>query len=100
MEAKKPETVYDDIVAYIKKQGGEPSGWYVGIASDWGDRLFNQHNVPREGYLWIARQCYTSDAARKVERALLNHGCDGGGGGGDETTVYVYAYLKGSLTDP
>jgi hypothetical protein len=100
MEAQKPETVYDNIVAHIKKQGGEPSGWYTGIASDWEDRLFNQHNVPRKDYWRIAKQCYTSDEARKVERALLNYGCDGGPSGGDETTVYVYAYLKGSMTQP
>ena len=100
MEAQKPETVYDNIVAHIKKQGGEPSGWYAGIASDWEDRLFNQHNIPRKDYWRTTEQCYTSDDARKVERALLNYGCDGGGGGGDETTVYVYAYLKGEMTDP
>jgi len=27
-------------------------------------------------------------------------GCDGGVGGGDETTVYVYTYLKGAMTNP
>ena len=99
----KPETaqeVYNEIVDHIKKRGGAYSSWYCGIASDWEDRVFNQHQVPRQNHWWIAHQCYDNESARNVETSLLKLGCDGGAGGGDNTTVYVYAYLKGSMTNP
>ena len=100
MEPQKVQQVYEEIVAHIKKQGGEYSSWYCGIASDWEARLFDDHNVPRKDYWRAACKCYDYDDAKKVEDALLKLGCDGGRGGGDETTVYVYAYLKGTMTNP
>jgi hypothetical protein len=100
MEAQDTQQVYNEILAQIKKQGGKYSSWYCGIASDWEDRLFNDHQVPRKEYWWIVCQCYNNDDARTVERALIELGCDGALGGGDVTTVYVYAYLKGTMTNP
>ena len=100
MKPQEAQQVYDEIVAHIKKQGGIYSNWYCGITSDWEDRLFNDHQVPRKDYWYIARQCYNDNDARIVESALLRFGCDGGAGGGDQTTVYVYAYLKGTMTTP
>ena len=50
MEAQDVQQVYDEIVAHIKKQGGAYSKWYCGIASDWEDCLFNEHQVPRKDH--------------------------------------------------
>jgi len=100
MKAQKAQDVYDSIVAYIKEHGGAYSDWYAGIASDWRERLVVDHNVAREHRWWIARQCHTHTAARNVEDALIELGCDGAPGGGDEDTIYVYAYLKGAVTKP
>lgn len=101
MEAKNKQQVYDDIVAHIKEQGGAHSTWYCGITHDWENRLFVEHKVPQEtDYWYIARQCHSNNSAREVEDALHEWGCDGGPSGGDEATVYVYAYLKGTKTDP
>ena len=100
MKPQIAKEVYDEIVAHIEKRGDAHSSWYCGIASDWEDRLFNEHQVPRKDYWWIARQCYDNESARNVEKALLELGCDGAAGGGDDTTVYVYAYLKGTMTNP
>ncbi len=101
MEAKEEGQVYDEIVAHIQKQGGAYSTWYCGIASDWVSRLFDEHKVPRkENYWYIARQCHNDNDARAVESALVTLGCDGGTGGGDQTSIFVYAYLKGTMTDP
>ncbi len=94
------QQAYDDIVAHIKKQGGTAKDWYAGIAADIEERLFSEHNVSRENAWWIHRACTTNTAARNVEKALLDYGCDGGEGGGDESTDKVYAYLKTSTTDP
>lgn len=101
MEAKGAQQVYDEIVAHINSQGGAYSDWYCGITSDWVSRLFDEHKVPRnENYWYIARPCYNDNDARAVESALVKLGCDGGAGGGDQTSVYVYAYLKGTMTNP
>ena len=100
MEPQDKEQALDEIKAYINKQGGEYSAWYCGIASDWADRLFDEHKVPTKDHWYIARQCHNNEDARTVETALVKLGCDGGPGGGDETTVYVYAYLKGTMTKP
>ena len=100
MEPQAAQEVYDEIVAYIKKRGGTYPQWYCGIAADWEDRLFNEHQVPREGLPWIALQCHNNGSARNTESALHDLRCDGGPGGGDETTVYVYAYRKDTMTEP
>ncbi len=100
MNPQSAKTVYDEIEAHMNKQGGPYSAWYCGIASDWRDRLFNDHQVPRKDHWYIARQCNDDTDARNVEQALLKLGCEGGGGGGDRTTVSVYAYLKSRETNP
>lgn len=91
MNADTAQNVYSQIVAHI---GSNFAGWYAGIASNWEDRLFSDHAVPRQGCGYIARRCLTDDDARAVEQALLKLGCDGGPSGGDRTTVFVYAYKK------
>ena len=96
------QQAYDEIVAYIKEKGGAYSQWYCGIAADWEDRLFTGHQIPGKAYQWwiVPGKCVSNAAARKAEDALHELGCDGAPGGGDETTVYVYAYLKGTTTNP
>ena len=100
MEAQPAQAAYDAVLQQIHRQGGRYSSWYCGIASDWADRLFNDHKVTRKGHWYIARQCFNDSDARSVERALLELGCKGGGGGGDRSTVFVYAYLMGPGTNP
>jgi len=92
--------VYEEILAHINKLSGSYPDWYCDIASNWVNRLLIEHKVPKEGHPYIARQCYTVDDARAVENALHELGCDGASGGGDKTSVYVYAYLKGTMTKP
>ena len=100
MKPQTTQAVYNEIVAYMKLNDGKYSNWYCGIASDLVGRLFEDHQVPKEGHPCIGRQCYTDDDARAVENALLELSCDGALGGGDENSLYVYAYLKGSMTNP
>ena len=94
------QQAYDEIIAYIAKQGGAYSTWYCGITSNIESRLFGDHNVPRQDYWFIASDCGNSASARAVEKALLVLGCDGGGGGGDANSRFVYAYLKTYITNP
>lgn len=85
-------TIASEIDAYIKQHGGGYPAWYVGIAADPRERLFTDHKVREHGDAWIYRDAGSEAAARAVERAFLNVGCQGGGGGGDNDTHYVYAY--------
>ena len=98
--ANTAQEAYDEILAHIQKQGGSFSGWYCGITENIKDRLFGDHNVPEKDHWYAFRECINSAATRSVEKALLDLGCDGGPGGGDDDAIYVYAYLKTSVTDP
>ncbi len=81
-----------EIAAYIRRNGGGYSAWYVGIAANPRDRLFVDHSVTEKGGWWIHCDCGNDAAARRVENAFLNAGCQGGAGGGDRDTRFVYAY--------
>ncbi len=87
-------TIANDIKAHADKEGGGYSSWYCGIASDPDQRLFNDHNVPKENAWWIKRNDENEQSARDTEEYLLNLGFGGGTGGGDYTTIHVYAYKK------
>ena len=97
--AKLKETIKTEIRNHIKECGGSYSDWYVGIASDPKDRLFNEHNVDRENGAWIHRECESSSIAREIEEYFIGLGTDGGSGGGDYTTKFVYAYKKTASTN-
>lgn len=94
--------IITDIDAYMQKfPAVRNSGWYVGIAADAEERLFTDHKVKKEGGGgWIYRKADSAAVARQVEKAYHDSGHDGGPGGGDNSTVYVYAYVKTSTTDP
>ena len=102
MATNTAQHAYDEIVAFIKSKGGAYSEWYCGIASNWEERLFSDHQIPSKAYKWwiVSDPCSNDTAARNAEKALQELGCDGEPGGGDETTIYVYAYLKGDMTKP
>lgn len=91
---------YDVILVHIKKQGRPFSSWYCGITENIQNRLFGDHKVPKKNHWYAYKQCINSNAARSVEKAFIDQGCDGGTGGGDEDADYVYAYLKTSVTEP
>lgn len=87
-----------EIKAYVEECGGTKTQWYVGIATDARDRLFNDHNVNEDNDYWIYRIASSDTISRRVEKHFLDLGYDGGDGGGDENTKSVYAYRKTSNT--
>jgi hypothetical protein len=99
--AQSKQEIINDIKNHIGQDGGAYRAWYVGIARDARDRLFNGHGVHQRADAWIYRQASSSDAARDVEDYLVNTlGTDGGPGGGDSSTDMVYAYKKSPRTNP
>ncbi len=88
-------SVIHDIVHYICRTNTPPTEWYVGITEDVKVRLFKGHGVNKERDYWIYRECFTADAARRVERYFItNYQTDGGSGGGSDASRFVYAYKK------
>lgn len=96
---KSKAVIKQEIRDHIKSRGGGYSDWYVGIASNPRERLFDDHSVDQQNGRWIYRECESSAAAREVEEYFVNTlGTDGGSGGGDQSTRSVYAYKKTSYT--
>jgi hypothetical protein len=87
------ETIFGNINNKMNASGVRFAGWYVGIAADPEDRMFNEHNVSRTGGTWIICRAFNDAQARKIEKAYHDAGCKGAGGGGDEKTVFIYAYV-------
>ena len=94
-------TVTRKIEEYVNDNGGSYSDWYIGVTNNPMVGLFNTHNVDKRKDGWIHTPTSSDKVSRAVEnRFLKTHGTDGGPGGGDETSVFVYAYLKGPGTNP
>jgi len=99
--AKDEKTILQEIVSHIKKEGGSFSSWYSGITSDVKSRLHGDHNVPEKDHWFITREASSNQAARRIEKTLIEqYGTDGGPGGGDTNSTMVYSYKKTSITDP
>lgn len=98
MTTKTAQSIYDEMVAHIEKEGGLASTWYAGITGDIEQRLFSDHNVPKRDHWYIYREASSAKSARSIESALIRYGCDGGSGGGDDDSVCVYAYKKTGTT--
>lgn len=86
--------IVDEIVNYIKNSCNAVyySDFYVGIAEDPRNRLFNQHNVNEDRGCWIMREGININHSRSAEKILINRGMKGGDGGGSDKSVWVYCY--------
>lgn len=85
--------IIKEIDEYIQKEGSPYGRWYVGIASDPQNRLFQDHNVSKENGWWIYQKASSDTDARAIEKFFLEQkGTQGGPGGGDSSTCFVYAY--------
>ena len=93
------EVIIATLDNYIVKWDTTYSNWYVGIASDPKDRLFNDHNVNEKPGIWIFQECENDSVARDIEKYFVDTmKTKGGSGGGDEDSIYVYAYKITSTT--
>ena len=88
------QQLMEKIENYIEKNGGvfKDYGWYAGITNDAERRLFTEHKVNKKDGAWIYGTAESFAAAREVEDALLEQGCQGGRGGGNVDSRVVYAY--------
>ena len=98
MAGKNSDEILRAIIAHIKKQGGAFGDWYAGVTGSIENRLFGDHNVPRQDYWRIYDEAFNAADARYVEDRLLEMGCKGGSGGGDASAKFIYAYLISGVT--
>lgn len=98
--AESKQAIIDAIKNLIKNNGGNYSEFYVGIAKDPEDRLFNYHDVDKASGIYDYWEAYDDESAREVEKYCIDTlGTKGGGGGGDENSDNVYAYKITPDTD-
>ena len=87
------EVLVKDFEEFFAKHGRYYSEFYVGIAADPKDTLFNRHSVNEKRDAWIhSNNALLSSTVRDIEQLFLARGAKGGPGGGDSSTRYVYAY--------
>ena len=94
MEPKSFKQITYEIDVFIDKYEFASSEWYVGIAADPEDRLFNHHQVDREKSTWIYKLADSPETANQVKRAYIKEGLDGDRNDGDDNNAYVYTFVK------
>jgi hypothetical protein len=88
---------------YACKSQHEPktlfADWYVGVARNPRERLFNHHGVNEAAGDWAFEEAETAKAARRIATSFHDGaGCDGELGVPDPEALSVYIYLKTSDT--
>ena len=81
------------ITVHINAHDPEYGHWYIGIAKDPNQRLFQQHSVDKTRGDFLVIETSSDEIAREVESyfTTISH-IQGGPGGGDENSKYVYIY--------
>lgn len=95
------ETIITAIMDYMNSHcpNGTPyKKFYIGIAKDARDRLFNGHGVDKDNDPWIYDTASSDKVAREIEKHFIDLDFDGGSGGGDEDSKMVYCFLQNSHT--
>jgi len=91
------KTIVKEMIDKIDKNGGTPSEWYTGIATNPKERL-EQHKALDSK--WIYDNAGSNDVARKIEDHMTKVvKTKGGGGGGDKNSTSVYCYKITATTD-
>jgi len=88
--------IVNDIVNHIGSDN-KPN-WYVGIATNPRNRLFDDHCVDQAHGAWIYRDASSEADARDTEAYLLEEYSFRGDVGGGNRPTYVYAYKITSYT--
>ena len=84
-------SIENEIDGCIVKCGKGYREWYVGVAANPDERLFQLHNVSQDGGAWIYRDAGSESMARTIEAIFHKKGCKGGPGTAD-SPHFVYAY--------
>ena len=96
------QQIKHEILAYIYELGGDFFNYYVGIAKDPEQALFETHKVDKTKDPWLYRQALSNTAARTIQDYFSNRlRVDGTLViNGNEDTDWVYVYEKSERTNP
>ena len=91
-----------EILAYIYELGGYFCDYYVGIAENPEEALFETHRVDKTKDPWLYRQALSYTAAHTIRDYFLNRLRVNGTLliNGNERTDWVYVYKKSEGTRP
>lgn len=90
-------TVEQEIDSLIQNSGGNYREWYVGLAINPRQELFDAHHVSEKSGIWIYKDAGREIAARDIEAIFLKKGCKGGTVKKDSSRfVYVYKMIRTS----
>jgi len=91
-----------EVLAYIKEFGAQFGEWYVGIADDPKQALFEDHRVDPENGIWLYRQAVSFAACLTIQRYFTETlGTDGiPPETGTEQTDCIYLFRKSETTVP
>ena len=92
MQSLAAQQIVEEMNAHMTQSGIPIDRWYVGVATDWQQRLFGTHRLPQPYQWFICRNALNSREAQAIALAYHKAGSRGHLGTGDETEVYVYAY--------
>ena len=84
-------SIETEIDVCITKCGKGYREWYVGVAANPDERLFQGHNVSQDGGAWIYRDAGSVSGAKIIEAIFHKKGCKGAAGNTDRSH-FVYAY--------
>lgn len=89
------------IKSHVRKRGGLPGKWFIGVSSVPRSTLFDSHSVRRQGDYWILIHATSSKVARKVKAFLAKRlGMAAETVTGEKMADFVYAYRKSAHTAP
>ena len=85
---------------HVKKRGGTPSKWFVGVSAEPRKTLFEMHAVRQKGDNWVLARARSAAIAQKVKLFLTTKAgmtvISEPVGNGD--FVFVYVFKKNSLS--
>ncbi|MCI0497156.1 MAG: hypothetical protein L0Z54_02545 [Thermoplasmata archaeon] len=85
------------ISSFVRSNGGDLGGWYIGLAGDPDRDLFRAHRVNRTFDTYTYFMADEPRTARRVKRFYVERGmCDGERSPPGENWVYVYHITKGT----
>ncbi len=99
--AKDSATIIPEITAFIKKNGGNPRGWFIAQSVN-PKRDLKRHGLGgKNSAPYLIRTATTEMQANKVvEHFTERFGVDGSAEDIAKNALYVYCYVKNDKTKP
>jgi hypothetical protein len=85
---------------FIRKNSFTYHDWYVGLAVNVEENLFNEHQLNPETDVWIFKEIPDEKEGVRIREYFLNMGCVSGISDMTDRARYVYLYRRSSKSNP